>query len=38
VGNSGSALVNASTIGLMMTGRVLDDDNTASVSGLLNRT
>ncbi|MEM8942617.1 MAG: bifunctional proline dehydrogenase/L-glutamate gamma-semialdehyde dehydrogenase PutA [Pseudomonadota bacterium] len=38
LGQSGSALVNASTLGLMMTGRVLDDDNTASVSGLLNRT
>jgi RHH-type proline utilization regulon transcriptional repressor/proline dehydrogenase/delta 1-pyrroline-5-carboxylate dehydrogenase len=37
-GQSGSALVNASTIGLMLTGRVLDDDNSASVSGLLNRT
>jgi len=37
-GKSGSALVNASTIALMMTGRVLDDDNSASVSGLLNRT
>ena len=37
-GKSGSALVNASTIGLMMTGRVLDDDQSASVSGLLNRT
>lgn len=37
-GKSGSAVVNASTIGLMMTGRVLDDDNSASVSGLLNRT
>ncbi|MDP5054590.1 MAG: proline dehydrogenase family protein, partial [Congregibacter sp.] len=37
-GKSGSALVNASTIALMMTGRVLDEDNSASVSGLLNRT
>jgi RHH-type proline utilization regulon transcriptional repressor/proline dehydrogenase/delta 1-pyrroline-5-carboxylate dehydrogenase len=37
-GRSGSALVNASTIGLMLTGRVLDDDNSASVGGLLNRT
>ncbi|MFT4767739.1 MAG: RHH-type proline utilization regulon transcriptional repressor/proline dehydrogenase [Glaciecola sp.] len=37
-GKSGSAVVNASTIALMMTGRVLDDDNSASVSGLLNRT
>ncbi|WOJ97057.1 bifunctional proline dehydrogenase/L-glutamate gamma-semialdehyde dehydrogenase PutA [Congregibacter brevis] len=37
-GKSGSSLVNASTIALMMTGRVLDDDNSASVSGLLNRT
>ena len=38
IGKSGSALVNASTIGLMMTGRILDEDNSASVSGLLNRT
>jgi len=38
LGHSGSALVNASTIGLMMTGRVLDEDNTTSISGLLNRT
>ncbi|MFK8041054.1 bifunctional proline dehydrogenase/L-glutamate gamma-semialdehyde dehydrogenase PutA [Congregibacter sp.] len=37
-GKSGSSVVNASTIALMMTGRVLDDDNSASVSGLLNRT
>ncbi|MEL7046785.1 MAG: proline dehydrogenase family protein, partial [Pseudomonadota bacterium] len=37
-GQSGSALVNASTLGLMMTGRILDDDHSASVSGLLNRT
>lgn len=37
-GKSGSAVVNASTIALMMTGRVLDEDNSASVSGLLNRT
>ncbi|MFT7288387.1 MAG: RHH-type proline utilization regulon transcriptional repressor/proline dehydrogenase, partial [Halieaceae bacterium] len=38
VGKSGSSLVNVSTIALMMTGRVLDEDNSASVSGLLNRT
>ncbi len=38
VGHSGSSVVNASTIALMMTGRVLDDDKSASVSGLLNRT
>jgi len=37
-GQSSSILVNASTIGLMLTGRVLDEDNTASVSGLLHRT
>lgn len=37
-GQSSSVLVNASTIGLMLTGRVLDEDNTTSVSGLLNRT
>jgi RHH-type proline utilization regulon transcriptional repressor/proline dehydrogenase/delta 1-pyrroline-5-carboxylate dehydrogenase len=36
-GKSSSVLVNASTIGLMLTGRVLDEDNTTSVSGLLNR-
>lgn len=38
MGKSGSSLVNASTVALMLTGRVLDEDNTASVSGLLNRT
>ncbi|MEM9760369.1 MAG: bifunctional proline dehydrogenase/L-glutamate gamma-semialdehyde dehydrogenase PutA, partial [Pseudomonadota bacterium] len=38
LGHSGSALVNASTLGLMMTGRILDDNHSASVSGLLNRT
>lgn len=37
-GKSGSSLVNASTVALMLTGRVLDEDNTSSVSGLLNRT
>ncbi len=37
-GQSNSALVNASTFALMLTGRVLDDDNTSSVAGLLNRT
>jgi RHH-type proline utilization regulon transcriptional repressor/proline dehydrogenase/delta 1-pyrroline-5-carboxylate dehydrogenase len=38
IGKSGSSVVNASTIALMMTGRVLDEDRSASVSGLLNRT
>ncbi len=38
LGKSQSTIVNASTIGLMLTGRVLDDDNSASVLGLLNRT
>jgi len=37
-GQSGSSLVNASSVALMLTGRILDEDNTASVSGLLNRT
>lgn len=37
-GKSGSSVVNASTVALMLTGRVLDEDNSASVSGLLNRT
>lgn len=37
-GHSASSVVNASTVALMLTGRVLDEDNTASVSGLLNRT
>jgi len=37
-GQSGSAVVNASTVALMLTGRILDEDNTSSVSGLLNRT
>jgi len=38
IGHSGSGVVNASTLGLMLTGRILDDDNTASVAGLFNRT
>ncbi len=38
LGKSQSALVNASTAALMLTGRVLDDDDSASVMGLLNRT
>ena len=38
IGHSGSSLVNASTVALMLTGRVLDEDNSSSVSGLLNRT
>lgn len=37
-GHSGSSVVNASTVALMLTGRILDEDNSASVSGLLNRT
>jgi RHH-type proline utilization regulon transcriptional repressor/proline dehydrogenase/delta 1-pyrroline-5-carboxylate dehydrogenase len=37
-GQSGSSVVNASTVALMLTGRILDDDNSSSVSGLLNRT
>ncbi len=37
-GRSSSSVVNASTVALMLTGRVLDEDNSASVSGLLNRT
>ncbi|MFN3238871.1 MAG: proline dehydrogenase family protein, partial [Pseudomonadales bacterium] len=37
-GHSSSSIVNASTVALMLTGRVLDEDNTSSVSGLLNRT
>lgn len=37
-GKSQSALVNASTAALMLTGRVLDDDDSSSVLGLLNRT
>ncbi len=37
-GHSGSGIVNASTVALMLTGRVLDEDNSASVSGLFNRT
>jgi RHH-type proline utilization regulon transcriptional repressor/proline dehydrogenase/delta 1-pyrroline-5-carboxylate dehydrogenase len=37
-GHSGSSIVNASTVALMLTGRILDVDNTSSVSGLLNRT
>ncbi|MEM1435152.1 MAG: bifunctional proline dehydrogenase/L-glutamate gamma-semialdehyde dehydrogenase PutA [Pseudomonadota bacterium] len=38
LGKSASSLVNASTAALMLSGRVLDDDNSASVLGLLNRT
>ncbi len=38
LGQSDSALVNASTVALMLTGRVLDDSNSASVMGLLHRT
>ena len=38
IGHSGSSLVNASTVALMLTGRILDEDNTSSVAGLLNRT
>ncbi|MFT6435064.1 MAG: RHH-type proline utilization regulon transcriptional repressor/proline dehydrogenase [Candidatus Azotimanducaceae bacterium] len=37
-GHSGSSVVNASTVALMLTGRLLDEDNSSSVSGLLNRT
>ncbi len=37
-GKSQSALVNASTAALMLTGRVLDDNDSSSVLGLLNRT
>lgn len=37
-GHSGSSVVNASTVALMLTGRILDEDNSSSVSGLLNRT
>ncbi len=35
LGKSSSSLVNASTWGLMLTGKVLDDDNTAGVARLL---
>ncbi len=38
LGHSGSSVVNASTVALMLTGSILDEDNTSSVSGLLNRT
>jgi len=37
-GHSGSSVVNASTVALMLTGRILDEDNSSSVSALLNRT
>lgn len=38
LGKSEFGLINAATIGLLLTGRVLDDDNSSSITGLLNRT
>lgn len=38
LGKSEFGIINAATIGLLLTGKVLDEDNTSSITGLLNRT
>lgn len=38
LGKSEFSIINAATIGLLLTGKVLDDDNSSSIAGLLNRT
>ncbi|MFK7863268.1 MAG: bifunctional proline dehydrogenase/L-glutamate gamma-semialdehyde dehydrogenase PutA [Pseudohongiellaceae bacterium] len=38
LGKSEFGIINAATIGLLLTGKVLDDDNNSSIAGLLNRT
>jgi RHH-type proline utilization regulon transcriptional repressor/proline dehydrogenase/delta 1-pyrroline-5-carboxylate dehydrogenase len=38
LGKSEFGIINAATFGLLLTGKVLDDDNSSSVSGLLHRT
>jgi RHH-type proline utilization regulon transcriptional repressor/proline dehydrogenase/delta 1-pyrroline-5-carboxylate dehydrogenase len=38
LGKSEFGIINAATIGLLLTGRVLDEDNSSSITGLLNRT
>lgn len=38
LGKSEYGLINAATLGLLLTGKVLDEDNSSSITGLLNRT
>ncbi|MFT4714199.1 MAG: RHH-type proline utilization regulon transcriptional repressor/proline dehydrogenase, partial [Candidatus Azotimanducaceae bacterium] len=38
LGKSEFGIINAATVGLLLTGRVLDEDNSSSITGLLNRT
>lgn len=38
LGKSEFGLINAATLGLLLTGKVLDEDNSSSITGLLNRT
>ncbi len=38
LGKSEFGIINAATIGLLFTGRVLDEDKSSSITGLLNRT
>jgi RHH-type proline utilization regulon transcriptional repressor/proline dehydrogenase/delta 1-pyrroline-5-carboxylate dehydrogenase len=38
LGKSEFGIINAATIGLLLTGRVLDENNSSSIIGLLNRT
>ena len=38
LGKSEFGIINAATIGLLLTGKVLDEDNSSSISGLLSRT
>jgi RHH-type proline utilization regulon transcriptional repressor/proline dehydrogenase/delta 1-pyrroline-5-carboxylate dehydrogenase len=38
LGKSEFGIINAATIGLLLTGKVLDEDNSSSITGLLSRT
>lgn len=38
LGKSEFGIINAATLGLLLTGKVLDEDNSSSITGLLNRT
>ncbi len=38
LGKSEFGIINAATIGLLLAGRVLDEDNSSSITGLINRT
>lgn len=38
LGKSEFGIINAATLGLLLTGKVLDEDNNSSITGLLNRT